>query len=113
MKRLIPLLCLISGAARAADPDRSTEVAVSSSTPTALPATTCTTCTVILIENGGPNDIFCSPESDVTTLTGFRVAANDGYRSFPNVPLWCIAETADQSASTADRDHTIVWPTRG
>lgn len=103
MKHALLLLLL----SRVALADDASSVAVSNVTPTAVPATTCATCKSIMIENGGANAIYCSPESDVTVNTGFKVAPGDGWRSFPNVPMWCIAATAAQTGT--NRDTTLVW----
>lgn len=62
----------------------------------------------ILVENGGPNPIYCSPDPAVTVNTGHEIAANDGWRSFPwNGPLYAIAATADQDGT--GRNHAIIW----
>lgn len=62
----------------------------------------------ILVENGGANAIYCSRNSSVTTSIGHKVAASDGWRSFPfDGPVYCIAATAAQTG--AARDLTIIW----
>jgi LSD1 subclass zinc finger protein len=103
MTRLLPLLLLLSSSAWA---DTASSVAVSDSTPTVVPASPCNTCRSLLVENRGANAIYCSPSSTVTTDTGFKVSAG-GWRSFPYVPVWCIAETASQAGTGTDR--TLVW----
>lgn len=61
----------------------------------------------ILVENGGSAAVYCSKDPDVTTDTGHKVGANDGFRSFPaEGPIYCIA-AAPQSGT--GRDHVIVW----
>jgi hypothetical protein len=62
----------------------------------------------ILVENGGANAIYVSRDPAVTTNTGHKVTASDGWRSFPfDGPLYAIAATASQDGTS--RNHTIVW----
>lgn len=104
MRTLLLLLLLLAVPAWA---DESTQVNVSNTTPTLVPTTFCSTCRSILLENGGANAIYCSTSSTVTTNTGHKVAALDGWRSFPYAKIWCIASTAAQTG--IGRDHTLVW----
>lgn len=62
----------------------------------------------ILVENGGPNPIYCSRDPAVTTDTGHEIGANDAWRSFPfDGPIYAIASTAAQDGT--GRNKTIVW----
>lgn len=86
-----------------------TTVNVSDTTPTRLTASlTGTGYKTILIENGGPNPIYCSKDPSVTVDTGHEIAANDGWRSFPfDGPIYAVAATAAQDGT--GRNRTIVW----
>lgn len=103
MKMLLLCILLLAVPAFA---DTVTVVVVDNSTPTAMPTTTATTRRSVAIENTGPNNIYCSPSSSVTTSTGFLVEAGK-WRSFPGVPIWCIAATAAQTGTGTN--HTLVW----
>lgn len=104
--RYLPLLLLCAMPALAAD----------YATVTVLDTATDVTSTLtheagsyrtFLIENGGGAAIYCSKDPSVTTDTGHKVGANDGFRSFPNDgPLYCIAAA---SQSGTGRAHAIVW----
>lgn len=49
----------------------------------------------MLIENRGPNPIYCSFDPAVTTLTGHTVAASGGTLPYNGADQWyCIAGTA-------------------
>jgi hypothetical protein len=107
MKRLATLLCLLATPAMAADYVTSNVLA---SAPVEVTASlgSRTGYRSILIENGGSNAIYCSRNPSVTTNTGHKVGANDGWRAFPwDGPIYCIAAVADQTGT--NRDLTIVW----
>lgn len=105
MKRLPIILCLLAAPAMAADYD-TVNVATSATNVTAGLGET--RYKSILVENGGANAIYCSRDPAVTTSTGHKVSASDGWRSFPyEGPLYCIAATASQNGT--GRDLTIIW----
>lgn len=74
---------------------RSTVVLVGT-TPTAMPKAIGRT--GMLLENRGPNPIYCSFDPAVTTTTGHTVAASGGTLPFNGPDQWyCIAGTAQVS----------------
>lgn len=107
MKRLLLILCLVATPAFAEE--QFGDVAVSDSTPTRIPVTQCTTCRTLLVENGDTSDaIYCGPSASVTTDTGFKVSAADGWRSFPyRANFYCISAN-DAQTGTA-RNQTLFW----
>jgi Tfp pilus assembly protein FimT len=105
MNRLTALLCLLAAPALAEDYDT---VNVDTSATNVTSGLSDTRYKSLLVENGGSNAIYCSRDPAVTTNTGHKVAASDGWRSFPyEGPLYCIAATAAQTGTA--RDLTIVW----
>lgn len=105
MKRLATILCLLTTPAMAAD---YATVNVTTSATNVTTGLGDTRYKSILVENGGVNAIYCSRNPSVTTSNGHKVAASDGWRSFPyEGPVYCIAATASQAG--AGRDLTIVW----
>lgn len=106
MTRFAALLCFLAMPAMAAD--YGTVNVATSATNVTAGLTRTAGYTSILIENGGANAIYCSLNPSVTVNTGHKVAASDGWRSFPyDGPIYCIAATASQTG--AARDLTIVW----
>jgi hypothetical protein len=54
----------------------------------------------MLIENRGPNPIYCSFSATVTVATGHTVAASGGTLPFNGADQWyCIAGTAQESGA--------------
>lgn len=106
MNRIIPIILMFAGPALAVD---YCTVNVGTS------ATNVTSCLTggpyksVMVENGGANAIYCSRNPSVTTDDGHKVAANDGWRSFPfdDPNLYCDAATAAQDGT--GRNKTIIW----
>lgn len=55
----------------------------------------------MLLENRGPNPIYCSFDPAVTTLTGHTVAASGGTLPFNGADQWYCIGTVLQVACTA------------
>lgn len=73
-----------------------TTVVLVGTTPTVLPRVQGRT--GMLIENRGPNPIYCSFDPAVTTTTGHTVAASGGTLPYNGSDYWyCIAGTAQVS----------------
>lgn len=73
-----------------------TTVVLVGTTPTTMPRVTGRQ--GMLIENRGPNPIYCSFDPAVTTTTGHTLAANGGTLPYNGPDYWyCIANTAQVS----------------
>ncbi|QSQ14033.1 hypothetical protein [Myxococcus landrumensis] len=99
---ILSVVVLVSHSAQAGV---TTEVLVSNTTPTALPANPLRR--GLLIENQGPNAIWCAMSSAATVVgKAHRVgpASEAPSNAFPfNAPdaWWCVAETAAQVTGAA------------
>lgn len=104
MKRLVAILCLVAPPAMAAPYASVTVLDSATNVTSTLSGMQFKT---ILVENGGAAAVYCSANPSVTTDTGHKVGANDGFRSFPyDGPIYCIAAA---SQSGTGRSHVMVW----
>lgn len=106
MTRFLLIFALVSTAALA--DEQFGDVAVTTS-PTRIPVTQCPTCRSLLVENGDTADaIYCGPSASITTDTGFKVAASDGWRSFPyRANFYCVS--ANDAQTGTGRNQTLFW----
>lgn len=105
MKTICVLLAALSMPAMALD--YTTVVVGESATNVVADLTNNNTYRTYMVENGGSSALYCSRDPSVTVDTGHKIAANDGWRFFPNDgPLYCVAAVAQTGT---DRSHTIVW----
>lgn len=77
------------------------EVAVLAASATAVPATPLAGRQSLLIQNNGPNNIWCGLSNAVTTGTGVKIEKNGGFWSDDSIgaqAVYCKAETAAQTA---------------
>jgi hypothetical protein len=84
---------------------KTTEVLVSNTTPTAVPAVSLTGRRQLEVQNLGPNDIFCTADGSTPVVAKARkVAASGGVLTLPigaNIVVTCIAQTQAQATGAA------------